>query len=250
MLEGKVALVTGSTRGIGLAIAKEFAENGAMVIICSRSEKRAKKLVDHLEGKTDFAGVDVTSDASVSRLMKKVLTTHRHIDILVNNAGYPFQRKIWYKPFHKIETKDLRSILEVDTVGSVRMAKAVVNSMLISHRGGVIVNISSTPAISGHFEGAPYTMAKAAVVALTKHIALEYGSDNIRAYTLMLGNIATEATYDSMTDDERKKGTQEAAMKRWGKSEEVAKVAVCLASDRFSFVTGNTIVIDGGTAIS
>ena len=166
MLDGKVALVTGSTRGIGLAIAKEFGETGATVIICSRSEKKAKELVAQLKGRTDFAGVDVTSDASVGKLMKKVLSTYGHIDILVNNAGYPFQRKIWYKPFHEIKTKDLRSILEVDTVGTVRMAKAVVNSMKSSHRGGVIVNISSTPAISGHIEGAPYTMAKAAVVVV------------------------------------------------------------------------------------
>ena len=95
-------------------------------------------------------------------MMKKVLTSQNHIDILVNNAGYPFERKIWYKPFHKIETEDLNAILEVDTIGSVRLTKAVVNSMLSRQYGGVIVNISSTPAISGHSEGAPYTMAKAA----------------------------------------------------------------------------------------
>ncbi len=251
MLDGKVALVTGSTKGIGLAIAKEFVEqNGAIVVVCSRSEDKAKRVATQLNGKADFAGVDVTSDASVDRLMKRVLTSHRHVDILVNNAGYPFERQIWYKPFHKIETSSLKAILEVDTIGSVRMARAVVNSMLCNHRGGVIVNISSTPAISGHYEGAPYSMAKAAIIALTKHIALEYGCKNIRAYTLMLGNIATEATYGLMTDEEREKGIQEAAMKRWGTSEEVAKVAASVASDTFSFVTGNTIVIDGGTVIS
>ena len=133
-------------------------------------------------------------------MMKKVLTSQNHIDILVNNAGYPFKRKIWYKPFHKIETEDLNAILEVDTIGSVRLTKAVVNSMLSRQYGGVVVNISSTPAISGHSEGAPYTMAKAAVIALTKHIAREYGINKIRAYTLLLGNIATEATYNSMTE--------------------------------------------------
>ena len=160
------------------------------------------------------------------------------------------RRKIWYKPFHKIETNDLQAILEVDTIGSVRLTKAVVNSMLSRQYGGVIVNISSTPAISGHSEGAPYTMAKAAVMALTKHIAREYGINKIRAYTLLLGNIATEATYNSMTEEERQRGAQEASMKRWGRPEEVAKVAACVASDHFSFVTGNTIVIDGGAVIS
>lgn len=251
MLNGKVAVVTGSTKGIGLAIAKEFTEhNGATVIVCSRREYRAEKTAALLNGKTDSVGVDITSDSSVDKFMKKVLTNHKHIDILVNNAGYPFERKIWYKAFHEIDTRDLQKILEVDTLGSVRLTKEVVRSMLSNNRGGVIINISSTPTISGHFDGAPYTMAKAAVVALTKHVAREYGSKNIRAYTLMLGNIATEATYNSMTEEERQRGVQEAAMKRWGKPEEVAKVAACVASDHFSFVTGDSIVIDGGAVMS
>ena len=93
-------------------------------------------------------------------------------------------------------------------------------------------------------------MAKAGVMELTKHVAREYGSNNIRAYILMLGNIATESTYSYMTDEERQRGAQEAAMKGWGKPEEVAKVAACVASNYFSFVTGNTIVIAGGEVIS
>ena len=130
-------------------------------------------------------------------------------------------------------TTDHRAILEVDTIGSVRLAKVVVRSMLAKHRGGGIINISFTPAMSGNFEGAPYTKAKAA----------GYGRRNIRAYTLMLGNIETEASYKFMTEEERLRGAQEAAMKRWG---EVAKVAACFASDSFSFATGNTITINGG----
>ena len=130
-------------------------------------------------------------------------------------------------------TTDHRAILEVDTIGSVRLAKVVVRSMLAKHRGGGIINISFPPAMSGNLEGAPYTKAKAA----------GYGRRNIRAYTLMLGNIETEASYKFMTEEERLRGAQEAAMKRWG---EVAKVAACFASDSFSFATGNTITINGG----
>ena len=154
-------MVTGSTKGIGLAIAKEFTEhNGATVIVCSRDEYSAKKTAALLNGKTDFAGVDITSDSSIGKFMKKVLGNHQHIDILVNNAGYPFERKIWFRALHEIDTRDLQKILEVDTMGSVRLTKEVVRSMLTNDRGGVIINISSTPTISGHFEGAPYTMAK------------------------------------------------------------------------------------------
>ena len=110
--------------------------------------------------------------------------------------------------------------------------------------GGIIINISSTPAISGHVLGPPYTLAKAALIALTKHVALEYGRNNIRAYTLALRNIATEATFNSMSQEDIKKANEESSMKRWGKPEEVAKVATCIAICNFSFTTGNTIVID------
>jgi 3-oxoacyl-[acyl-carrier protein] reductase len=251
LLDHKLAIVTGSTQGIGFAISKEFAENnGATVVLCSRSIDKAKRAAARINGKTFSARIDVTSNSSIEEFLAQVLSYHKYIDILVNNAGYPFDKKIWYRKFHELNDTDLQRILEVDTKGSVRLAKAVVSSMLECQRGGVIINISSTPAISGHFEGAPYTIAKAAVIALTKHIALEYGSKNIRAYTLTLGNIATAATYNSMSEEDRKRGAEETAMKRWGKPEEVAKVAACVASDYFSFATGNTIVIDGGSVLS
>ena len=114
--------------------------------------------------------------------------------------------------------------------------------------GGVIINISSTPAIAGHVEGSPYTIAKAGNVALTKCIAMEYGKDNIRAYTLALGNIQTLATYGQMTEDDTRKAA-EPSMKDGGNPIEVGKVAACVASDNFSFATGNTIIIDGGTVL-
>jgi len=120
---------------------------------------------------------------------------------------------------------------------------------VLNRNGGVIINISSTPAIAGHIEGSPYTIAKAGNIALTKCIAMEYGSSNIRAYTLALGNIATLATCGSMTEYDRAQAAAEPSMKRWGKPEEVAKVAACVASDNFSFATGNTIIIDGGTVL-
>jgi 3-oxoacyl-[acyl-carrier protein] reductase len=121
--------------------------------------------------------------------------------------------------------------------------------MLKDGIGGVIINIPSTPAIAEHVQGAPYTLAKPALIALTKHIAMEHGRNNIRASTLALGNIATEGTFNSMSQENRKKASEETSMKRWGKPEEVAKVAACIASCNFSFRTGNTIVIDGGRVL-
>jgi 3-oxoacyl-[acyl-carrier protein] reductase len=258
--------VTGSSRGIGFAIAKEFAErNASTVIVCYRYLKQAEKAVTQIKGKVFATEVDITSDSSVKEFIQQILDSHKRIDVLVNNAGYPFDKNIWYKKFHEIDDHDLDKIMEVDLKGSARLSRAVIPIMLQSNYddtinrtkkakiekrkrmgGGVIINISSTPAIAGHTEGSPYTIAKAGVIALTKCIANEYGVNNIRAYSLALGNIATRATYQSMTSEDRDKAIQEPSMKRWGKPEEVAKVAACIAGDNFSFATGNTIVIDGG----
>lgn len=256
LLKDKVAVVTGSTRGIGFAIAKEFAENNsATTIVCSRIKEQAERAIKQISsGKVFAAEIDVTSDISVNKFMQQTLSKFGRIDILVNNAGYPFDNNIWYKRFHEVTDEELQKIIEVDLKGSVRLSRAVISSMLqknTNENGGgvVIINISSTPAIAGHIQGAPYTIAKAANIALTKCIAMEYGSNNIRSYTIALGNIATLATYDSMTEDDRKKAAEENTMKRWGRPEEVAKIAACIASDSFSFATGNTIVIDGGTVL-
>jgi 3-oxoacyl-[acyl-carrier protein] reductase len=195
----------------------------------------------------DPAELDITDESSVLKFAKMVSDHYGSVDILVNNAGYPFDRKIWYKQLHKVGDDEFKNILAVDLQGTFRLTRAVLP--LMAKTGGVVISISSTPAISGHVEGAPYTLAKAGIIAMTKHIALEYGRKNIRAYTLALGNIATDATFNSMTATERKMAASENAMKRWGDPREVARVAACVASDDFSFATGNTIVIDGGTVM-
>lgn len=250
-LKGKVAVVTGSTIGIDFAISKEFAENNdATVIVCSRSKQSAVKSAEEIKGKTFAAEIDVTNRSSIKRFLQQIVSDHERIDILINNAGYPFDRKIWYKKFHEITDDEVDRIIEVDLKGSVHLSMAVLHSMLQNNlEGWVIINISSTPAIAGHIEGASYTIAKAANIALTKCIVLEYGGKNIRAYTLALDNIATLAKYYSMNENDRNKAAEEPSMRRWGRPEEVAKVAACIASDNFSFATGNTIVIDGGTVL-
>jgi NAD(P)-dependent dehydrogenase (short-subunit alcohol dehydrogenase family) len=210
---------------------------------------KKQRAVKQINGKAFAAETDITCNASVKSFLQQVLSHHGRIDILINNAGYPFNREIWYKKFHQITDEELDKILEVNLKGSVRLSKAVIKHMLKDGIGGVIISISSTPAIAGHVQGAPYTIAKVALIALTKHIAMEYGRNNIRAYTLALGNIATEATFNSMSQEDRKKASEEASMRRWGEPEEVAKVAAYIASSNFSFTTGNIIVIDGGRVL-
>ena len=254
-LVNKVALVTGSSSGIGFAISKEFAENqGANVLVCSRNINDAIRASQKIKGNTQAVELDVTRERDVRSVVKGAVVDHGGIDILVNSAGHRFENAIWYKKYHQMTDRALNAIMEVDLKGTIHMTRAFLPSMIRKinrspGNSGVIINIASTPALSGQREGAPYTIAKAAVVAVTKHIALEYGNKKIRAYTLALGNIATDATYYSMTKRGRKRAISESAMKRWGSAEEVAKVAACLGSESFSYATGNTIIIDGGKVI-
>jgi 3-oxoacyl-[acyl-carrier protein] reductase len=213
----KVAVVTGSTRVIDFAISKEFAENNdATVIVCSRSKQSAVKSAEEIKGKTFAAEIDVTNRSSIKRFLQQIVSDHERIDILINNAGYSFDRKIWYKKFHEVTDDEVDRIIEVDLKRSVRLSMAVLHSMLQNNpEEGVIINISSTPAIAGHIGGASYTIAKAANIALTKCIVLEYGDKNIHAYTLALDNIATLAKYYSMNENDRNKAAEEPSMRRW-----------------------------------
>ena len=157
LLADKVAVVTGSTKGIGFSISKEFAENnGATVIVCSRNEEQADRAIKQINGKVFAGALDVTDNSSVQKFMQQILSVHDRIDILVNNASYPFDREIWYKRFHEVTDEEQEKIIEVDLKGSIRLSKAVIRSMLqnvLNRNGGVIINISSTPAIAGHIEG-------------------------------------------------------------------------------------------------
>jgi 3-oxoacyl-[acyl-carrier protein] reductase len=129
-LKGKVAVVTGSTRGIGFALSKEFADNNdATVIVCSRSKQSAVKEAEEIQGKTFTAEIDVTNSSSIKRFLQQILSDHKRIDILINNAGYHFDRKLGIKNFMRLQTMVDR-IIEVDLKGSVRLSRAVVHSML------------------------------------------------------------------------------------------------------------------------
>ena len=253
-LQDKIILVSGSSSGIGYNMAKHFAENcGSIVIVCSRNIENAIRASKNINGKTYAISLDVTDTNNIHNQIEDILKKFGKIDILVNNAGYRFDKELWYKKFHEVEIEQFMEIINVDLMGSIRLSKLVITHMIQNNikgnnkSGGVIINISSTPAINGHIEGSPYTIAKSGIIGLTKHIAKEYGIYNIRAYTLALGNISTNATYYSMDQMHRSLAEEETSLKRWGKPEEVAKITAHLASDDFSYATGNTIIIDGGT---
>lgn len=247
-LDGKIGIVTGATGGLGLEIARELARNGATVIVTSRKKSKLKEVCNLIDKDCYGFQLDVSKKKSLIGFIKNISKQFNNVDILINNAGFPFVRKIWFKNIHDISERELMNILEVDLIGSFRITKEILK-LMIKRRNGVIINITSTPAISGHICGSPYSIAKAGLISLTKHIALEYGRYNIRSYSVALGDIDTDAMRRSLSKSEIVKAKNENTMKRLGRTEEVAKTIVCLAGGNFSFSTGNTIIIDGGKVI-
>jgi 3-oxoacyl-[acyl-carrier protein] reductase len=227
LLEERVAVITGSTKGNGKAMANLFSEHGANVVVTGRDNNEIQSVTDSL----------VRGHQKYGR-----------IDILVNNAGYPIKDETWDISFEKIQDQDLEDILDVDAIGTYRCCRETL-PIMIKKRRGVIINISSTPAISGYVKGAPYTVAKAANLGITKHIAAEFGKYGIRCNAIAPGTISTHRNWDRLTTEQRVSIVSSIPFGRAGKPEEVAGVALILACDYTSFVNGQTIVVDGGETI-
>ena len=247
-LDGKVGVVTGGAGGLGSEIAKELARKGAVVIITSRKKSKLQRPCNMI-GKNCYGfELDVIKPNSIVQFIKRISKDFDTVDVLVNNAGFPFEREIWFKKVHDITDKELLNILQVDLFGSFRISKEILKIMM-KKRKGVIINIASTPAIAGHSHGSPYSIAKAGLICLTKHIALEYGQYNIRSYSVALGDIDTQAMHKSLSKSELQKARNENTLKRLGRPEEIARSIVSIAGENFSFSTGNTLIIDGGKLV-
>jgi 3-oxoacyl-[acyl-carrier protein] reductase len=252
LLDGRIAVITGSTRGNGRAMANIFSEHGANVIVTGRDENEAQSIAEQIarEYQTNTLGLklDVSLADKVNEMGTKVHKKYGQIDILVNNAGYPIKDQLWDASFEQIQDQDLENVVDVDTIGTYRCCRAVL-PIMVEKRRGVIINISSTPAISGYVKGAPYTVAKAANLGITKHIAAEFGKYGIRCNAIAPGTIATQRNWDRLTTQQRVDIVRSIPLGRAGKPEEIATIALVLASDYASFVTGQTIVVDGGETI-
>lgn len=252
VLEDKVALVTGSTRGIGKAVAEAFSREGAQVIVNSRSQRDSKNLAAQLGKKFARKTLGVRGNLSVATdvkdMFKEVRKSFGRIDVLVNNAGFPMLPERWNHSF--IETKDteFREVLEVDLMGTIRCCREAL-VLMKDQRRGVIINVSSTPALAGYNRGAAYTVAKAAILGLTRHLAYEYGRFSIRVNSLALGNISTPEYFNSLSEEEKETLGKEAPLRRWGTPNDIAGACLFLASDISSFITGQTLVVDGGTVM-
>ena len=252
-LEGKYALITGASRGIGRAIAECFAQAGCSVVLAARGSPIsgvAKEVGEKWGVPSLGVSADVAQRESVHQLFEGIRSwSGNRLDILVNNAGYFFSQEIWNTPLDAAPAEKLQAwfldVFQTDTMGSVFCTYEAL-PLMMARKNGSIIYIASTPALEG-FQGTPYTVAKAGVLGLMKDVARLYGHLNIRANALALGNILTPATLAILDPGTQSKLAQEAPLKRWGEPEEVARAALFLASNGSSFITGQTIAVDGGT---
>jgi len=252
-LAGKVAIVTGSSGGIGRAAVKAFARDGADVVIHYRSnEKEANVLKEEaaaLGRRSLLARVDFTDmkhvQSEVQNMVDSTIKEFGRIDVLVNLAGYP-ARGEWNKKLFELTAEDFFKPLNVDLFGSFLCSRAVAPHMIRQEKG-VIVNVSSTPALSGHDRGFAFTVAKAGIIGLTKALAFEL-SPFVRVNTVALGNVETTWTLE-LNKEELSVAREENLVKRFGSQEEVARTLVFLCSDDSSFLNGQTLVLDGGTTL-
>jgi len=243
-LKNKVVLVTGSSRGIGQAIALEAARSGADIVVTYRKQARSAESVASeirkLERKALALQVDVSSRASIKKMFSQVLETFSRIDVLVNNAGILQQ-----KPFMKLSEADWDRIMDVNLKGAFLCSQAVFPIMQ-RQGGGRIINISSSGGQLGGTLAVHYAASKAGVICLTKSLARIGAPHGILVNCIAPGLIETEMTLQEIASTEGQEKIRQIPLKRTGTPEEIAQSVVFLASENASYITGQTIAINGG----
>lgn len=255
-LKGKVAVVTGANSGIGRATARLFAREGAKVVCCDIQETitpRIDELIKKEGGQAVFATIDVTKQQDCDRMLSTALDNFGDLDILYNNAGGGIRKKL-----HEHSDEEWNFVLNLNLNGMFRGARAVLPHFINKRRGN-IVTTASTFGLLASAEYPGYCATKAAIVNLTREMALDYGPYGIRVNCVCPGAIETPrfrgfpprpTLGEGMTEEQREKmGSSNKALLRMGRPEEIAYGVLFLVSDEASFVTGHALVIDGGQTI-
>ncbi|MFZ6027491.1 MAG: 3-oxoacyl-[acyl-carrier-protein] reductase [Chloroflexota bacterium] len=241
--QGKVAVVTGSARGIGRVIAETLATRGADVLIADLraelAETTAQEIAAATGRKTVAASVDVSNSESAKAMIDKAVAELGRVDILVNNAGVTRDNLIM-----RMEEADWDLVLGINLKGAFNCSKAVVRQMM-KQRYGRIVNISSVSGLAGQAGQANYSSSKAGLIGLTKALARELGSRSITVNAVAPGFIPTDLTKD--LPEELKGATLKAIpLGRWGSTQDIAYAVAFLASDEAEYITGHVLSVDGG----
>ena len=241
-LEGRTAIVTGAARGIGRAIAEKLASEGADLALCDMREEWLADTADAVRAHGRSAlclGVDVSKAEEVDRAVQKVLEAAGRIDALVNNAGIAKDALTV-----RMTESEWDNVLSVNLKGAFLFCKGVARPMM-KQRCGAIVNIASIIGLIGNVGQSNYAASKAGVIALTKSVAKELASRNVRVNAIAPGFIESQMT-DALPEDVRKKMLDSIPLKRFGTPEDVAKATLFLTDDSSSYVTGQVLTVSGG----
>ncbi len=241
-LTGKVAFVTGSTRGIGLGIARAFYGAGAKVAIVGRDAGRAQAVAAELGDRAAGVACDVTSAEQVELALAAAESALGPIDILVNNAGLTRDNLLL-----RLAESDWDAVLDANLKGAFHTTRAAIKGMM-KRRSGRIINISSVVGLSGNKGQANYAASKAGLIGFTKSVAKEYAGRGILANCIAPGYIETDMT-SGLPDAAKATLLQGIALGRLGRPEDVAGAALFLASDLAAYITGQVLVVDGGMVV-
>lgn len=246
-LSGKTAVITGASKGIGAGIALAFAKEGANVVVnYARAKKDAEKVAADIKnsgGKSITVQADVSKKAEVDKLFAETTKAFGTVDILVNNAGvYEFA------PLEGITEESYRRMFDLNVLGTLLSTQAAVKSMT---HGGSVINLSSVASLTPPPAGSVYSATKGAVDVITRSLAQELGPQNIRVNSLAPGLVETEGTKAAGTSDGefKKLAVSRTPLGRMGVPQDIAKVAVFLASDDSSWITGEVLPVGGGARL-
>ena len=242
ILKDRVSLITGGARGIGRQIALTFAKEGSDIVICDINQQileSTKKEIEDLGRRAEVFVVDVTNSQQVEDTVNKVLDKFQKIDILVNNAGITRDSLIV-----RMREEDFDQVIAVNLKGTFTCTKAV-SKVMMKQKYGKIVSIASIIGITGNAGQTNYAASKAGIIGLTKSVAKELASRNINVNAIAPGFIETDMTA-RLADDIKSKMLTLIPLNRFGKANDVANLALFLASDASSYITGQVIQVDGG----
>ena len=242
LLNGKTAIVTGASRGIGAAIAHRLCETGANVVICSRSADTIAQVADTLQDKgyaVHAMVADISQKADVEALIEKTIAQFSQIDILVNNAGITRDMLLM-----RLKDEDWEAVLQTNLTGTMYCTRAVLRPM-IRQKSGRIINISSVVGLMGNAGQANYAAAKAGILGLTKATAKEVGARGITVNAIAPGFITTDMTAQ-IPEQSQEQILEMIPLRGFGDPEDVADAVCFLASDAARYITGQTLQVDGG----
>lgn len=245
-LEGKIAVVTGGSRGIGFATCKKLASEGATIIITDICDSEvaapAIKELEDMGAKAKFYQSDVSDFASATETVNSIIEEFGGLDILVNNAGI-----VRDKLMLKMEEQDFDAVININLKGTYNMIKATYKHFM-KQRSGRIISLASVVGIMGNAGQANYSASKAGIIGLTKSVAKELGARNVTVNAIAPGYIVTDMT-DALSDKAKEAIDAGIPMKRRGTPEDVANAICFLASDDAAYITGEVLRVDGGMAM-